>query len=506
MGRYLIGIDAGNTSSKVVIFNTDGEIISTATTPSMHYKRRGEGFEEFDVDELWSLISQCIKTAIDKAHISAKDIKGIGVTSFGNGVVIVGKNGETIAPGVFSQDHRADDIIAMYQSTGVYDQINEIVKGTLFAGEPGPIIRWYKEHERDVYDKIGGILMFKDYIMYRLTGVFATDLNCFGGSFMIDLDTMDYSKELMKLYGIEEVYDALPKLASEPTEIVGTVTKEAAALTGLAEGTPVVAGMMDILACLVGAGATDDGVYTAVAGSWCINETHSTRIIPNASSNMPYLHKGEYLNCSYTGASGSNYEWFTRILGGDAKNEARERGISYYEVLDELIGMVPIEKATVFFSPFVAQPSIHVNAKANFFNISMNTSYADVCYSVAEGVAYIHKHHVDFLKNSGLPLEVIRLTGGIARSKVWNQIFANVLQVPIIGVDCEETGALGVAIAAGIGAGVYQSYEDAFKNAVKTKEPVLPDPSTFPIYEKRYKEWCFLNEVMVQYWDRKKNI
>lgn len=506
MGRYLIGIDAGNTSSKVVIFNTDGEIISTAATPSMHYKRRGEGFEEFDVDELWSLISQCIKTAIDKAHISAKDIKGIGVTSFGNGVVIVGKNGETIAPGVFSQDHRADDIIAMYQRTGVYDQINEIVKGTLFAGEPGPIIRWYKEHERDVYDKIGGILMFKDYIMYRLTGVFATDLNCFGGSFMIDLDTMDYSKELMKLYGIEEVYDALPKLASEPTEIVGTVTKEAAALTGLAEGTPVVAGMMDILACLVGAGATDDGVYTAVAGSWCINETHSTRIIPNASSNMPYLHKGEYLNCSYTGASGSNYEWFTRILGGDAKNEARERGISYYEVLDELIGMVPIEKATVFFSPFVAQPSIHVNAKANFFNISMNTSYADVCYSVAEGVAYIHKHHVDFLKNSGLPLEVIRLTGGIARSKVWNQIFANVLQVPIIGVDCEETGALGVAIAAGIGAGVYQSYEDAFKNAVKTKEPVLPDPSTFSIYEKRYKEWCFLNEVMVQYWDRKKNI
>ena len=237
---------------------------------------------------------------------------------------------------------------------------------------------------------------------------------------------------------------------------------------------------MDILASLVGAGATDDGVYTAVAGSWCINETHSDRIIPNASSNMPYLRKGEYLNCSYTGASGSNYEWFTRILGGEAKKEAQERGVSYYDVLDELIGMVPIEKARVFFSPFIAQPSIHVNAKANFFNIEMNTSYADLCYSVAEGVAFIHKYHVDFLKNAGLPLRTIRLTGGIARSRVWNQIFANVLQVPIIGVDCEETGALGVAIAAGIGAGVYNDYEEAFTKAVKTKEPVLPDKIHFP--------------------------
>lgn len=314
---------------------------------------------------------------------------------------------------------------------------------------------------------------------------------------------MDYSKELMELYGIEELYHALPKLAGEPTEIIGKVTKKAAEQTGLAEGTPVAAGMMDILACLVGSGATDDGVYTAIAGSWCINETHSKRIIPNASSNMPYLHKGEYLNCSYTGASGSNYEWFTRVLGARAKQDAEERGLSFYQVLDELIGMVPIEKATVFFSPFVAQPSIHVNAKGNFFNLELSTSYADLCYSVAEGVAFIHKYHIDFLKNAGLPLKTIRLTGGIAKSKVWNQIFANVLRAPIVGIDCEETGALGVAIAAGIGAGVYSGYEDAFEKAVKVKEPIYPDESTFEIYDRRYKEWTRINNIMMEYWDGK---
>ncbi len=407
MEKYLMGIDAGNTSSKVVIFDLYGKMIATAATPSMHFKRRGEGFEEFDVTELWNLISVCIKEAVEKATVVPEQIAGVGVTSFGNGVVFLDKEGYAIAPGCFSQDYRANSIIEMYQREGTYEKINDIVKGTLFAGEPGPILRWYKENYREIYDQIGGILQFKDYIMYRLTNVFATDLNCFGGAFMVDMNTMDYSRELMDLYGIPELYDALPKLATEPTEIVGTVTKEASEITGLAEGTPVAAGMMDILACLVGAGATGEEVYTAVAGSWCINETHSDRIIPNASSNMPYLKKGEYLNCSYTGASGSNYEWFTRILGGTAK------------------------------------------------------------------------------------------------SHVWNQIFANVLQVPIVGVDCEETGAQGVAIAAGIGAGVYKDYEDAFEKAVKVKEPVLPDDSTFPIYEKRYKEWCRLNEIMKTYWDEK---
>ena len=306
----------------------------------------------------------------------------------------------------------------------------------------------------------------------------------------------------MELFGIPELYDVLPKLA-EPTEIIGCVTEEAAKLTGLKVGTPVVAGMMDILACLVGAGATGGGVYTAVAGSWCINETHSERIIPGASANMPYLHKGEYLNCSYTGASGSNYEWFIHTLGDKAKVEAEKRDVSIFDVLNELISEVRPEDAKVIFSPFVAQPSIHPNAKANFIGIDQNTSYAEICYSVAEGVAYIHKYHVDFLKNAGLPLDTIRLTGGIARSKVWKQIFADVLQVPIVGVDCEETGALGSAIVAGIGAGVYSNYEEAFNRAVKTKAPVMPRLEKYPCYEKRYAEWTNINEMMKEYWNYK---
>lgn len=506
MGKYLIGIDAGCTSSKVVIFTKNGQVISTSSTPSMRNIRvdRGSGFEEFDVDELWGLISKCIKEAIEKANINAADIAGIGVTSFGNGAVFLDKNGLSIAPGCFSQDYRANEIIDLYKRNGSYEKINKIVKGTLFAGEPGPILRWYKEHQPQIYNDIGGILMFKDYIMYRLTNVFATDLNVFGGSFMVDLDTMEYSKQLMELYGIPEMFDKLPQMASSPEEVVGKVSGKAAMETGLYEGTPVVAGMMDILACLVGAGAADDGIITSIAGSWCINETHSSKIIPNASSNMPYIKKGEYLNCSYTGASASNYEWFTATLCDRAKVIAKEKGISMFDVLNEEIQSISPKQAKVFFLPYVASPSLNVNAKAAFFNIDAHTSFADMCYAVVEGIAFIHKYHIDFLKKSGLPGTVIRLTGGMSKSKVWTQIIADVVQIPVEIVDCDETGALGVAIAAGIGAGVYKDYNDAFDCAVKIKTPIQPNLNLAEFYNKRYEEWWRLNKSMKTYWDDKR--
>lgn len=191
------------------------------------------------------------------------------------------------------------------------------------------------------------------------------------------------------------------------------------------------------------------------------------------------------------------------MLGGNAKLEALERGISFYDVLNEQIASVSIDEANVMFQPFVAQPSIHVNAKGNFFNMDQNTTYAEICYAVAEGVGFIHKKHIDFLINSGLPVKKIRFTGGIAKSSVWSQIFSNILKVPLEVVDCDETGALGVAIAAGIAAGVYKDYEDAFEKAVKISKSYMPDETKFAVYDKRYKEWEFLNNILMQYWNSK---
>lgn len=153
MTKYLMGIDAGSTSIKSVLFDEAGNVIASASSESMRFKVRGKGFEEFGVDDLWVSTSKCIKETIQKANIHSKDIVGIGVTSFGNGLVILDKDGNSIAPGAFSHDYRATDIIERYKKEGSFDKINEITKGALFAGEPGPILRWYKEHEPHIYNK-----------------------------------------------------------------------------------------------------------------------------------------------------------------------------------------------------------------------------------------------------------------------------------------------------------------------------------------------------------------
>lgn len=501
MESYLIGIDGGSTSIKTVLFDQCGKEIASASNPTMRLESHTPGFETFDVDRLWASTSASIKSMLAKAAVDPSRIAGIGMCSFGNGLIILDRDGKSIAPGVFSQDYRANTIVEGYKREGSFDRINDIIKGTLYAGEPGPILRWFKDQKPEVYEKIGGILLFKDYLMYRLTGVFATDANIFGGSAMLNLTTTDYSTELLNLYGIPEIEPFLPELATESSQIVGRVTEKAADETGLKPGTPVVAGMMDVLACLVGAGATADGIVTAVAGTWCINETHSTRIIPGASANMPYLTKGEYLNCAFTGASGSNYEWFCKAMGGEAKYIAEKQGGSYYEVLNELIASVPIETSKVMYLPFVAQPSVHPNAKAEFFNIDQNTTYAELAYALAEGVAFMHRYHIRFLRDSGCKADVVRLTGGIAKSQVWARIFADIIELPIETVDCNEVGALGCAITAGVGTGLYKSYEEAFEQAVKINLPVTSHSENFELYEKRYQNWSRLIEIMNIYWN-----
>jgi L-xylulokinase len=254
---------------------------------------------------------------------------------------------------------------------------------------------------------------------------------------------------------------------------------------------------------MVGAGAAEEGIVTIVAGTWCINETQSSKIIPGASANQPSLAENLYLNCSYTGASAINFDWFLKSLGGTAMIEAEKSGISQYDVLDRLIGSMSPDKTEVLFHPFVAQPSVHPNAKANFFNIDQNTSYSEMLYAVAEGIVFLHKWHIDFLRNAGCTVRSARLTGGIAHSDVWCRLFADILQIPVEIVESDEVGALGAAITAGIGAKVYADYQDGFRHAVRVKKRFLPSSKNTDCFQKRYADWKKLMRLLVTYWNEK---
>ena len=328
MATYLMGIDAGHSSVKVVLFDTRGNIVSVASRHTELLPRKTRAYEEFDVDANWENVADSIRECIESSGVDPRDIAGVGATTYGNGGIILDRNGNVLAPGVLPQDHRGDDILDGYRERGVFDRLNDITKAYLFFGQPGPVARWFKEHEPETYAKIEHLLLYKSYITYRLTGVYAGDLNSYGGSAFMDLERMEFTDEMFELFGIPEMKDKVPAILDDCSSIVGRVHEEASARTGLAVGTAVVAGMMDVLACLVGADAGGPGVFTCIAGTWSINQTSSdTFLVKEGKSvfNMPYLHKGKSLVSRSTGASACNYEWFANVLGGNARVEA-ERG------------------------------------------------------------------------------------------------------------------------------------------------------------------------------------
>ena len=510
MTKYLMGIDCGGTSIKAVVFDENGATIGSVTESFKRVSTEGPQYQEFNLELAWEATKAVLKKVIAKVGIDPKDLLGIGCTSFGNGCTFLGKDGEILANGCYSTDYRAHDAVQAIKDEGNYEELCDIVKCTMYSGEPGAILRWYKMHKPEIYNKIEHVFCFKDYIAYKLTGVAAADMNCIGGSALVDLEKLQFSKRLMELYGIPEMYDKLPYLAADSAETIGRVTKEAAEATGLAEGTAVVAGMMDILACLVGAGATEPGVFTAIAGTWSINETFHPDIVYWRNCpifNMPYLNRSGYLLSANTGASASNYEWFMTNLGILARSAADQLGIKYavdtpdIVIMNQVIQAVPVGGTTVFYHPFVGQPSVHGAAMANFFNINDTTTFAELAYALAEGVTFIHRWHYEELKSGGLDPKVTRLTGGIARSDEWAQLFADSLNTPVDCVACDEVGALGLAMCAGIGAGLYKDYDDAIKRCVRLRPRIEPIPENVEKLNARYAEWKYLIEVMKPYWD-----
>ena len=507
MSKYIMGIDAGHSGVKTVLFNTGGSIIASASRKTELLPRKTKAYEEFDVNDNWEHVADTIQECIDLSGVDPSDIVGVGATTYGNGAVLLDKDGKVLAPGILPQDTRGDDILAEYRRLGTFDQLNSITKAYIFFAQPGPIARWYKVHEPEIYDKIDCLLLYKSYLTYKLTGNYAGDLNCYGGSAFMDLSKMAFTDEMFEKFGIPELADKVPKILDDCAGVVGYVNEEASRRTGLAVGTAVCAGMMDVLACLVGAAGFGDGVYTLVAGTWSINQTpFDSALVKEGKSffNMPYLSKGKYLVARNTADSACNYEWFANTLGGAARILAEKTpGANRFEIMNQMIGSVDPSETRVFYHPFICQPSIHPGAKANFFNIDIATGFDEICYAVAEGVVFNHKHHVDEMVEAGVPCKTIRLTGGVARSEVWCQLFADIFDKPVVTVDCDEVGALGIAMTAGIAAGVFRDYDDAADHAVKIRAEYTPNGEKHKAYRKRYQEWLDLVEIMTAYWSGK---
>jgi L-xylulokinase len=350
-------------------------------------------------------------------------------------------------------------------------------------------------------EKTRWIFEVKDYIRFRLTGEAFAEATDYSGSSLMNLATASFDPALLAEYGLSEIAEMLPPVKYS-TDPCGTITPEAAALTGLKAGTPVAGGMFDIDACAVAVDVTDEENLCVIAGTWSINEYISKKPVVNRSVMMNSLFclPGYYLveECSPTSAG--NYEWFTNLFLQGEMAEAERRGLSLYEHASQMAAAVPPDGQKIVFLPYIYGSNYDPQARACFVGLDASHTRPQIIRAVLEGIAFCHLVHVEKLLANREKTRAVRLAGGAANSPVWSQIFADVFRLPVETVAARELGTLGAAMAAAVAAGVYPDLKAAARKMMKIGARFEPDPATSAIYQKKYASYRKVSAALEGVW------
>ena len=499
--RYYLGLDNGGTNTKAALFTKTGEqvavesIATAAITPA-------PDFVERDMDQMWDDNCTVIRNLIKKNNINPADIAGIGLCGHGKGLYLWGKDGHPVRRGIISSDNRAWKYATDWKSDGTEEKAFALSCQHIMACQPICLLAWIRDNEPTAINNIKWIFECKDYVRFRLTGEARAEITDYSGTGLMNLHTASFDKDLLKLFGIENLWDALPPICLS-TDIAGHVTKEAADATGLIEGTPVIGGMFDINACALAVNVTDEKNICMIAGTWSINEypRKSPVLDGSVQMNSIFCLPDYYLIEESSPTSAGNNEWFIRQILPEVKEEAKKKGQNIYDVMNSWCEDFGPGDFVPVFLPFLTASNVNPLARAAFIGLDASHTRHHMLRAVYEGIVFSHRWHLDRLMNTRKKKEaVIRLAGGVAKSKAWTQMFSDVMNLPVETVDVDETGALGCAIAVATAVGDYANVTDAANHMCRTGGMVLPRQWAHVDYEKKYRLYCQVIDALDSVW------
>ena len=495
----LLGIDNGLTVTKAVIFDVDGTPLAVARRRVPQSMPRPRQVER-DMEQLWRATAEAIAEAINLCGRPASDIRGVAATAHGDGLYLLDEDCRPLGPGILSLDSRAGDIVAEWDGDGTNAAALERTGQTPHASAPSALLAWIKRHDPERFGGIRHILSCKDWLRFCLTGSLGTDRTEASTSFT-DVRSQTYADGILPLFGLEALEGALPPV-SECDAVVGHVTAEAAAMTGLVSGTPVVAGLHDVTASALGIGGHVEGTVTIVAGTYSINETVSSapRIDPRWFCRNA-IRPGQWNSMAISPASAANYDWCLDTFCRGEREGADARGRSIHALLAPEIDAALARPSSVLFHPYLFGSPHGPMASAGFLGLRGWHERGDMLRAVLEGIAFNHRVHVDALREGFSP-DNARLTGGISRSPAFAQLFADVLAMPIAVTGTEEAAAWGAALCAGSGVGLYATPFEDPRDLAASSRVYVPDPGRAAQMQARYELHCEIAEHLAPVWPR----
>lgn len=486
MKKYFMGIDNGGTMTKAAIFDSDGKEIAVASenTPVISTK---EGFQERDMMVLWETTCKAISKAIEKSGIDASLIIGIGCTGHGKGLYLWGKDNKPAYNAIASTDHRGAPYVKKWKESGVFEKVKEKTLQNILDCQPVSILAWLKENKPEVLSNIKWIFEAKDFIRFMLTEKAFAEMTDYSGTCLMNLKTKAFDKELLALMGLEDLYECLPPLKSS-YDFCGTVTKQVAEKTGLKEGTLVCGGMFDIDACAIAMDVSREEQLCVITGTWSINEYISKAPIKPDSTTLNSLFciPEYYLIEESSPTSAGNLEWVIDTMLTKEKEECKANGTSVYKYIDELVSKTKPQDSKALFIPFLYGSNADYPHGA-FLGLETASKKEHLLTAVFEGVAFSHMVHIERLLKLREKPESIRIAGGVTKSDVWLQMFADVIGIPLEVVTVKELGTLGCAIAAAVCAGEHPDYKTAAKKMVQMDKVIKPDLQRHSIYLKKFE-------------------
>ena len=474
-----LGLDVSTTGAKALLIDDAGTVVSSATTP-LPLSTPRPLWSEQDPHDWWDGIVMSIRQALASAGATAGDVKAVGMTGQMHGLTLLDGAGEVLRPAILWNDQRTGAQCDEIRARVGKQRFIQLTGNDALTGFTAPKILWVRENEPEVYSRAAQILLPKDYIRYKLTGTYGTDKAGASGTVLFDLKARDWSPEILEALEIPAAW--LPKTYEGP-EVTSAISEAAAELTGLKAGTPVVGGGGDQAAGAVGVGAVEPGIVSLVLG---------TSGVVFASTGEPYIEPEGRLHAFCHSVPGTwhlmgvmlsaagSLQWFRDTVAPDRS----------FDDLTAAAAGVPAGAEGLLFLPYLTgerTPYPDPLARAGFVGLTLRHAQAHMTRAILEGVAFGLRDGMELMKQAGLDqITQVRVAGGGAKSALWRQILADVMDSELVTVNTTEGAAYGAALLAGVGAGAWASVPEACAAAITVVDRVTPQPDVVAMYDELY--------------------
>ncbi len=492
---YLLGIDAGTTSLKAALFDEQGRL-QAIDRQEYRLETPAPAVVELDPRVYWDSLCRATRAVLQRSQVRPETIAALSISSQGETLLAVDVAGQPLRKAMIWMDNRAtreaEEIARLFDAEGIYHVTGQ---PEITPAWPATKILWIKNNEPELYARTARFLMLEDYLHFRLTGRFVTDLCIQSDSLYLDMQNRRWWPPMLDLLGISagQLGDLL-----EPGQIAGPICARAAAETGLSIRTATVTGGMDQLLGAIGSGNIAPGVVAETTGGALALTVTLDQLLFDPQRRIPvqyHARPGRYALMPWSQTAGMALKWLRDQFFALESQVALSSGLDPYDLMTAQAAQVPPGSDGLVVLPHLegtACPEFNPAAKAVFFGATLRHTRAHFVRAVMESVACMLKKNLALIENLGIPVREVRCMGGAARSELWLQIKADLLQKPVATLEAEDAALLGAAVLSAVAAGVHPTLEDAVSRMVRLRETIPFNPANAQVYQQTYQRYLDL--------------